>query len=95
MFDAFIWLFTVELLGLLAFPLTFVLLHRLPDRGFTVAKPLSLILFSYALWLLGLTQLIPNTRFTIFGILVVCAVVSAVVLKSQARRMGRLLGSPG
>lgn len=88
MFDAFIWLFTVELLGLLAFPLTFVLLHRLPDRGFTVAKPLSLILFSYALWLLGLTQLIPNTRFTIFGILVVCAVVSAVVLKSQARRMG-------
>jgi len=86
-FDAFVWLFAVELLGLLAFPLTFTLLHRLPDRGFTVTKPLALILFSYALWVLGLTQLIPNTRFTIFGILAVCAVVSAVVLKSQAHRI--------
>lgn len=88
MFDAFVWLLAVELLGLLVFPLTFVLLHRLSDRGFTVAKPLALILFSYALWLLGLTQLIPNTRFTIFGILAVCAVVSALVFKSHAHRIG-------
>jgi len=87
-FDAFVWLLAIELLGLLAFPLTFLLFHRLPDRGFTVAKPLALILFSYALWMLGLTQLIPNTRFTIIGILAAGAVISAVVLRSQAPRIG-------
>ena len=82
------WLLAVELLGLLAFPLTFVLFHRLPDRGFTVAKPLALILFSYVLWVSGLTHLIPNTRFTIIGILVVCAIVSAIALRHQAPRIG-------
>ncbi|MCH7712995.1 MAG: hypothetical protein IIC99_05180 [Chloroflexi bacterium] len=88
MFDAFVWLLAVELLGLLAFPLTFVLFHRLPDRGFTVTKPLALILFSYALWILGLTHLVPNTIFTIMGILAVCAVISAYVLGRQAQQIG-------
>ncbi|PKB64835.1 MAG: hypothetical protein BZY80_01835 [SAR202 cluster bacterium Io17-Chloro-G2] len=87
MFDALVWILAVELLGLLAFPLAFVLFHRLPDRGFTVAKPLALILFSYALWILGLTHLIANTRFTIVGILAVCAVISALVLKNQAQNI--------
>ena len=87
MSDAIIWLLAVEVLGLLAFPLTFVLFHRLPDRGFTVAKPLALILFSYVLWVSGLTHLIPNTRFTIIGILAICAVVSAIVLRSHANRI--------
>ena len=91
MFDAFIWLLAVELLGILAFPLAFVLFHRLPDRGFTVAKPLALILFSYVLWISGLTHLIPNTIFTIIGILVVCAVVSAVIFKHHAHSIGSFL----
>ena len=77
MIDLVIWLVAVEVLGLLAFPLTFLLLRRLPDRGYTVAKPLALVLFSYSLWVLGLTQLVPNTLYTIVVILMVSLVVSA------------------
>ena len=67
----------VEVLGLLAFPLTFVLLGRLPDRGYTVTKPLALGLCAYLLWLLGLTRVAPNTWYTIAGITVGLLAVSA------------------
>ena len=87
MFDAFVWLLAVELLGLLAFPLTFLLFRRLPDRGFTVSKPLALILFSYVLWVLGLTNIIPNTQFTIIGILVATAVISALLWRKSGSKI--------
>ncbi len=80
MVDALVWLLAVELLGLVALPLAFLLFHRLPDRGYTLSKPLALVLFPFVLWILGLTHLIPNSRFTIIGILVLGTAVSAWVL---------------
>ena len=80
MVDALVWLLTIELLGLVALPLAFLLFNRLPDRGYTLAKPMALVLFPFVLWILGLTHLIPNSRFTIIGILVLGSAVSALVL---------------
>ena len=77
MIELVTWLLAVEVLGLLAFPLTFVLLGRLPDRGYTVTKPLALGLCAYLLWLLGLTRVAPNTWYTIAGITVGLLAVSA------------------
>ena len=84
MIDALGWLVAVEILGLLALPLSFLLFRRLPDRGFTLAKPLGLVLFSYVLWLAGLTHLVPNTRITIALILAIAAVVAVLVLRKAA-----------
>jgi len=78
--DALVWLLAIELLGLAALPLAFLLFHRLPDRGYTLSKPLALVLFPFVLWILGLTHLFPNSRFTIIGILVLGTAVSAWVL---------------
>ena len=50
MLHALTWLLAIELLGALTFPLTFLLLHRLPDRGFSVTRPVALLLVSYLLW---------------------------------------------
>ena len=80
MVDAAIWFLSIEILGLLALPLSFVLFHRLPDRGYTLAKPLALILGSYSLWLLGLSHIAPNTRATIFGILVLGGLIAVLVI---------------
>ena len=79
MVDFLLWLLAVELLGLLALPLAFVLFRRLPDRGFTLAKPMALVLFSYALWVLGLSRIAPNSLVTIAGILVFGAVIAGFV----------------
>ena len=77
MIDLVTWLLAVEILGLLAFPLTFVLLGRLPDRGYTITKPLVLVLCAYLLWILGLTRIAPNTWYTIAGITAGLLAVSA------------------
>ncbi len=87
MLDALTWLLTVELLGILALPLCFVLFRRLPDRGITLAKPLALVLLAYALWIAGLTRLIPNTQGTIIAIAAAAAVLSALVLQCRAKEM--------
>ncbi len=76
MVDAFTWFLAIEILGALAFPLAFLLFRRLPDRGYTLTKPLALVLSSYLLWIAGLTHLIPNARFTIFGILLLGAAIA-------------------
>ena len=84
---ALIWLLTIEILGLISFPLAFCLFRRLPDRGFSLSKLLALLLSSYILWILGLTHLIPNSQYTIIGILVLIAVASALVLKRRLPEM--------
>jgi len=89
--DALTWLLAIELLGLLAFPFAFVLFQRLPDRGFTLAKPLALVVFSYVLWVAGLTHLIPNTRATIFVILFLGAIAGGLVFGAVAGRIKAFL----
>jgi YYY domain-containing protein len=54
------WWIVVQLLGLAAWPLARYLLRRLPDQGYTAAKPLGLLLVAFALWLLGSLHLVQN-----------------------------------
>lgn len=81
MYDALIWLLVVELLGLIALPLSFSLFRRLPDRGFALSKLIALLLGSYVLWILGLTHVIPNSIYTIIAILAALALISTFVLR--------------
>ncbi len=87
MVDALTWLLTLELLGVIALPLCFVLFRRLPDRGITLAKPLALALLAYVLWIAGLTRLIPNTQGTIVAIATAAAVMSTLVFRGTAKEI--------
>ena len=73
------WLITVEAIGLAAFPLAFYLLKRLPDRGFSVSKPLGILTLSYAGWILGALHLVPSVRVSLIAMLLVLAGVSAAI----------------
>ena len=64
------WLLLVYLMGLLGFPLSFLLFGRLADRGYAYSKPLALLLAAYILWVLGLTGSVLNVPQTVAGILV-------------------------
>ena len=76
MLDAISWYIAIQSLGIIAFPAAFVLFSRLPDRGFTLAKPAGMVFFAYLLWVLGLTHIAPNTQLTIVVILGVAAIPS-------------------
>ena len=76
MANALTWLLAAELIGLIAFPLAFVLFSGLKDRGYSVAKPLGLILLSWPLWMLGSLHIVPTTPLTLWAALGLFAVVS-------------------
>ena len=69
--DALIWFLLLELTAAVALPWAFVLFRFLPDRGLTLAKPAALLLFSYALWVLSLAHIWPNTQLTVWAIFMV------------------------
>lgn len=75
MSDLLAWLLVIELLGLLGFPLAFFLFGRLPDRGYSLVKPLALLLAAYLLWLLGLSGAVVNSPVTIAAILLLGAFI--------------------
>ena len=78
MLDALRWLITVELIGLAAFPLAFYLLPRLADRGFTLSKPLGILLVSYLFWLLGLAR-IPTVQPIAIALVLLMAALSVYI----------------
>ena len=88
MANAITWLLAAELIGLIAFPLAFALLPGLKDRGFSVAKPLGLILLAWPLWMLGSLHVAPTTPVTLWAALGVMAVVSGWIV---VRRRGEML----
>ena len=86
--NAITWLLAAELIGLIAFPLAFALLPGLKDRGFSVAKPLGLILLAWPLWMLGSLQIAPTTPTTLWAALGLMAVASGWIV---VRRRGEML----
>ena len=46
-----VWLLFLELLGLLAFPITFLVFGNFADRGFVIAKTFGLLLLGYVVWI--------------------------------------------
>ena len=69
MIDFLTWLIAIELIGIIALPIVYYLTPWLPDRGYSLAKPVALLLVFYPLWLLASTPFIPNSTLVIWLIL--------------------------
>ena len=71
-----LWWLAVSVLGLVTFPISFVALKHLPDKGYVFSKVLGLLLMGYLYWLLGY---VANNGATLFlSFLILCA-ISAVL----------------
>jgi YYY domain-containing protein len=70
-----IWWLLLQLFGLVGLPLAFRLLGNLPDRGYSFARPLGLLLTGYLLWLGGSLGFWRNS---IGGTLVAALIVAGV-----------------
>ena len=78
-----IWFAALQLLGLLVFPLAFLLFGRLPGRGYGFTKPLALLLAGYCWWLIGHIPGLANFPGTILLLLVSAAVLSGWLARSK------------
>jgi YYY domain-containing protein len=83
---AVVWWLAVIFLGLITFPLTFVVLGGLSDRGYPFARVLGILLISYFGWILASVRLLPNTRSTLLlglGLLIAANLIIAVVKRVE------------
>ena len=86
------WLLAIELICLVAFPLTWWLLRPLPDRGVLFARTIGLLLVAWVAWMLVNAGVMKFSVGVIWLALILVAVPSGVVLWRQWRSMWEWIG---
>ena len=81
--NIFLWIISVYVIGLIFFPFVFLLFKRLPDRGASLSKVFGLLLFTYMLWIIGCTQVVPLVQTTIICVTFVLAVLAVIGFRAQ------------
>jgi YYY domain-containing protein len=96
MLTVLIWWGWLALMGLAALPLAYRFFHRLPDRGYALARPLGLLLTSYLLWMGGSLGLLRNSvGGALFSLFLVALVSFVVYRRGQDRAAASGEGDPG
>lgn len=85
------WFIVLELYTLAALPLSYRVFSRLPSNGIVFAKPLGLLGAGFAVWVIGLTHTIPNSRWSVLLALAVLAGVSALAVRGRRPELWRAL----
>lgn len=73
------WWLAVELIGLLALPLSYRIFRHLPDRGYAFAKVFGVLLAIWALWVAGWLGLLPYSAGSIVLVLGLFAILAAAL----------------
>ena len=76
---AVVWWMAVIVLGWLVFPLTYMVLRGLPDKGYALARILSLLLISYFTWLVASFGWLPHSQSTLLLAILLMGLVSLAI----------------
>ena len=76
MLESIYWIFAIEVIGLAAFPLGFVLFPKLTDRGYTTSKILGIIIIGYISWILSVLHILPSVRLSLVILVLIMASLS-------------------
>ena len=60
MSDLFFWLLTTYAVGIATIPVAYIALPKLTDRGFGLVRPIGMLMFGSAVWMLSLLKVLPN-----------------------------------
>ena len=70
------WFLVLQLIALLALPLTFSLFRNLADRGYLFSKALGLLIVGWGAWLIASLRLAPFTSWVMVLVMVLLALAS-------------------
>jgi YYY domain-containing protein len=82
-----VWWMLIQVLGLIAFPLLFVVAPGLRDRGWPLAKTLALLLLATLVWLGASTHLVTYSRPVILVALLLLAILGGALAWWQRREL--------
>lgn len=74
------WFVVLQLIGLIAFPLTFFVFRSFADRGYIFSKTIGLLLVSWGAWMIASLRIAPFTWWTILAVMLLLVLGSAVLI---------------
>ena len=86
-----VWLLLIELLGLIVFPLAFVALRGLADRGYGVNKTLGVLLLAWLSWIGPGLKLVPYQRWWLMLCLGLLIGASGAVAWRRRTKLARFI----
>ncbi len=86
-----LWLLAVQGIALAGFPLMARLFRPLPDSGYLLGKALSLLIVAYLAWLGAALQIIPFSRMSVVGAILILTAASAFVAYKSRRELLNLI----
>lgn len=86
-FPVLIWLVMVWVIGLLTFPITFVVFRAFADRGYAFAKALGILGAAWFAWTLSSYHILPFDRLTILSGFVLMLAVGALIVRQYGQEM--------
>jgi uncharacterized membrane protein len=88
--SVFLWYTSLLFLGIICFPLTAQLFSGLFDRGYLFSKTLSLMLLSYAMYVLGTMHILPFTQLSLFFLLFLLLIVNSIIFRKKLLLLDKL-----
>lgn len=85
MLDVLRWYLSIQLIGLAVIPVAYYLLPRLVDKGYSVTKPIGILILGYVSWILSVLHIVPNTRFLLFVILLSVGCAAYWLIRKQIK----------
>ncbi|MSP11566.1 MAG: phospholipid carrier-dependent glycosyltransferase [Chloroflexi bacterium] len=82
-----VWWLALQVLGVLALPVCYVVCRNLWDRGWLLSKTVGWLLVAYFVWLVGSLHLLANNLFTIIGAMILLAGLSLWLFNRQRSEM--------
>ena len=77
------WFVVLELIGLIALPLTFLMFRPFADRGYIFSKAIGLLVVAWGAWMISSLRLAPFTWWTILGVTAILALGSILLIGKQ------------
>jgi YYY domain-containing protein len=82
-----VWLLLVEVLGLVTFPLSFLVFRSLKDRGYIFSKTLGVLLLAWITWILVSAGLATFSRAAILASLLLIAACSGLIVRRKREEL--------
>ena len=82
-FPTVIWFVWIQILAILALPISAMLFKPLPDKGYILAKPLGVLLVAYVTWLLASLEWMPFSRNSILFSALLMSSVSLLLIYTK------------
>jgi len=81
MTDAIKWFLGIEILGWVVFPFTFNLFNRFADKGFSITKVFSLLIWGYLFWVGNTFHSFSNSQLSAIFTIIVIVVFSFITFR--------------